>query len=540
MTTIAAVNTGAAGTIYIDDDGYTVSFLIQCRSSATSANGKSWSGNWNGNGLSGTFSINGVQTITVWSGAFPTGNVSFSFTMGATGTSGLSGPTTVTASISRATVPAAPNMQFGQINPDQLSSTGMRVRFSGNSDGGSAITGWELQRATNPSFTTGVQNIASTGTTVYTDMTPNTQYWFRARGSNAVGWGPYSSDLATATTFTVPDKPTHTVTSTTATTVNVTQADPAFVGGTPLFDRIIQISTVSDFSTLVASWPGVYAAWTAANGITRNSYYYVRGRVANAVGWSAWSDTVTAQTPVEAPSAPTGYSATDIASTTAYVSLPAVADNGGSALVDIRYEYNTAPNSTGSTIALVGGFRQPFLQGLAPGTLYYVRLLVGNSGFGGGPGPYGAWVSFTTRGDVPSPPQSLAASLLANTTARLSWAAPVNLYGATVLGYGLRIASDPAFAKSLQSFSGAGSPLDLTGLQPGTTYYAQAWANTSNGFGSYSAPISFLTTGTAPAPSATWTRVAGSWRPGTLFLKVAGSWRAATPWIRVAGIWRKF
>ena len=43
-----------------------------------------------------------------------------------------------------------------------------RYRFSGNSNNGSAITGWEAQIATNAAFTTGVQTVASSGTTTFT------------------------------------------------------------------------------------------------------------------------------------------------------------------------------------------------------------------------------------------------------------------------------------------------------------------------------------------------------------------------------------
>lgn len=88
-----------------------------------------------------------------------------------------------------ANVPPAPN----NLRADQVTPTSMRVRFSSTGTGGSAITGWQVQRATNSAFTTGVVTVASDGTTTLTGLTPASRYYFRARGRNAVGWGAWSS-----------------------------------------------------------------------------------------------------------------------------------------------------------------------------------------------------------------------------------------------------------------------------------------------------------------------------------------------------------
>lgn len=63
----------------------------------------------------------------------------------------------------------------------------MRVTFTGAGvdNGGSAITGWWLQYANNPSFA-GATLIASSGTSDITGLTPGVRYYFRAATRNGV------------------------------------------------------------------------------------------------------------------------------------------------------------------------------------------------------------------------------------------------------------------------------------------------------------------------------------------------------------------
>lgn len=92
-------------------------------------------------------------------------------------------------------LPPAPT----SIGLDQLQPTSMRYRFSGNGDGGSAILEWQAQLATNSAFTTGLQTVASSGTTTFTGLTPATTYYARSRGRNARGWGGWSNTVSAMT-----------------------------------------------------------------------------------------------------------------------------------------------------------------------------------------------------------------------------------------------------------------------------------------------------------------------------------------------------
>jgi len=101
-----------------------------------------------------------------------------------------------TAGFSIAWTPGAPI----PIGVDQIGPTSARYRFSGTTDNGSAITGWQAQIASNSAFTTDVHTLASSGTTTFTGLRPGVKYYFRSRGSNGIGWGAWSA-VQSATTL---------------------------------------------------------------------------------------------------------------------------------------------------------------------------------------------------------------------------------------------------------------------------------------------------------------------------------------------------
>lgn len=178
----------------IRDLGTTVEFWI------TAGNGSSWDYDlgWsystpNGSS-SGTFRYEagmGWQRVASRS-VTSSGNVTFS--KADSGSTGLGGATSLTVYLSRATVPPAPS----NIGLDEITHTGMRYRFSSNGTGGSSIIRWEYQCATNSSFS-GVGVATSTGTTIRSDLAPGTKHYWRARGVNGVGTGPWSATISATT-----------------------------------------------------------------------------------------------------------------------------------------------------------------------------------------------------------------------------------------------------------------------------------------------------------------------------------------------------
>jgi hypothetical protein len=499
----------------------------------------SWSGQW------GSGSNNVYRNIGQNGSSLVAGNDDYNITRGTTDktvtfqaqaqnyTGYPSHSITVTVP-KKQTVPPAPTF----LGLDTVTNTSMRARFSSNGDGGSAITKWELQYAKASNFS-GAVTVVSNGTSTLTGLSSNTSYYFRARGVNAIGAGAWSS-VASATTHDVPSGVTNTINSASLDhdSVQISFAVPS-TNGSAITNYELQLSTSSSFTSITQSATGTGVppskTWT---GLSRLTTYYHRSRVKNAYGWGLYTS-VSFTTTGQVPNAPSDYTASDVASTTAYFTLPTVTDTGGLPLTGWQYKLNTVASDTGATTSAVSSeYISPFLQALTPGTTYFLKMLVRNSL---GASAYGPWVSFTTRTDVPTPPTAVTVSAITETTATVSWGAPADLLGSALWGYSVRFAQNTAFSRGLieytiddEEFSKA-----LTGLLPGTNYYIQVTAISANGPGSRSPILSFKTLGTAPAPQDLWLRVAGAWKGGTMWIRVDSAWKKVTVWQRINGTWRK-
>lgn len=165
------------------------------------------------------------------------------------------------------TVPCAPTT----IGLDEATTTTLRYRFSGNCDGGSGITGWQAQIATDAGFTKNVQTVASSGTTVFTGLIPGTTHYARSRGSNAVGWSGWSGTSSAVTLPAV--APGMVVTpSPSGLSATLTMTAPGGVSGVTKYDIERRIgtgaatpyTTTSNTYTVDGLTPGVTYQWRSA------------------------------------------------------------------------------------------------------------------------------------------------------------------------------------------------------------------------------------------------------------------------------------
>lgn len=185
--------TGSGGIMLIRDQGWIVEFHIQAGQSSTFVGSPGFGANayvdgaWRGLSNVANYSNRVWRKLGEHAATY---NQSVNFHIDASGTAGFGGPTDFWQVINRATVPAAPTM----IAIDQIAHVSARVRFSGNSDGGSPIREWQIGYGYNAStvqFTTG-----SNGTSVIKSLNLGSTVYFWARGRNDVGWGPWSSRLS--------------------------------------------------------------------------------------------------------------------------------------------------------------------------------------------------------------------------------------------------------------------------------------------------------------------------------------------------------
>lgn len=417
----------------------------------------------------------------------------------------------------------------------EITQTSFKVSFTPGDNGGATVSSRRVEVSTSSSFPTGSTTVltpAGLSNIAVTGRTARARYYVRAREVNSVGTGEWSATL-TVDTVDSPDAPTVSVTSKSSTNIRLNVANPAYTGGA-ISARETQISLSSAFLTVLVTGTTATPNFTkAVHDIARATAYYVRSRVQNAAGWSPWSPVLSVVTDAELPSAPTDFSVTDLASTTAYLTMPAIADNGGEQPTNIRWRLN------GGAVVTQGAYREPFLQGLTAGTTYSLELAVYNSA---GWSAWSAPLSFTTKSNVPGPPTVYDPSVLGDNGVVLPWDPPAALNGATPISMMWRLSTSPSFSENLQILSSSYTANESSSgdLISGTTYYVQFWVSSSNGAGSFSAVKTFTTTGTPPSGGdAIWIRVGGAWKPAKLWIKVSGAWKQASVWVRVSGAWRK-
>ena len=97
-----------------------------------------------------------------------------------------------------AQLPLAPTPSSG--TPDQITTTSMRYQFNGQDLRGGSLVRWESQYSTTPGFTSGNSPIInSSGTLVYTNLSPGTTYYWRSRALTNVGYSPWSTVVSGTT-----------------------------------------------------------------------------------------------------------------------------------------------------------------------------------------------------------------------------------------------------------------------------------------------------------------------------------------------------
>jgi hypothetical protein len=282
-------STGSSGTMRIRDTGTTVEFWLNSGNSTTSNNNLPWSYT-DASGTSGTlhFDYNansGWQRLRSWT---VTTDQTVTFRIGDTGTSGFGGPTSLSATIDRASIPSPPSAcAFSSLTANTVVAS-----FSDGASNGAAIDTRQIGFGTS---STSVQHlVTSDRSTLIIGLAPGTLYYFWARTHNAKGWsswGPRSS----ITTPKVPPAPTPVIIS------DVTQVSfwASFLGngsgGSTVLEYRIYYNTQNN-ETGIQSVPYIGGTPRIVEDLLPGTLYYVWSRARNAVGWSAYSEVRTVRT----------------------------------------------------------------------------------------------------------------------------------------------------------------------------------------------------------------------------------------------------
>lgn len=142
---------------------------------------------------------------------------------------------------------------------------------------------------------------------------------------------------------------------------------------------------------------------------------------------------------------------------------------------------------------------------------------------------------------IPKAPTTNGMPVVSNlqpTSVTLSWPANTNNNGAAIDQYLLRVnKNNPADAAGYVDYPLSPSTLSytVTGLTPGTQYYAVVYAHNSQGYAPKSSQASFKTLsgayvrrGTEWRPTEVLVRRNGVWKPGEVFVYKGGTWKPAS------------
>jgi subtilase family serine protease len=316
--------------------------------------------------------------------------------VGYDGPTGLGTPNGLAAftlgSTPAATVPSAPTnlVATGALGAVNLSwSTPL-------SNGGSAITGYNLYRSTTSGAEKLLANLGVVNSYSDTAVTNGQTYYYVVTAVNGVGESLISTEASAMPTSgaTVPSAPTNLVATAAAGAVNLSWSTPLSNGGSSITGYDVYRSTTSGTETLHTKLGVVnsYRDTAVTNGKT---YYYVVTAV-NRVGGSLISTEASA-TPATVPGAARDLVArASSTSNTVTLSWKAPASNGGSAITGYTIYRGTLSfqETQYASVACAAATCTTTDTGTTNGSTYYYEVAAVN---GVGTGPVSTQVSAKAR-----------------------------------------------------------------------------------------------------------------------------------------------
>lgn len=238
--------------------------------------------NWTANGTTTAVQVDfsgnawkkvGSRTVTIST------TVTFRL-LEATGTSSLGGPTTHAVSISRGTIPQAPD----PVTFSSKTATSLVASFTDNGNGGHVIDSRQIGYAPNqPSGPTVI--VASDGSTTISGLVAGQLYTFWARVHNSLGYSSWSSK-STVTMLRRPFPPSQPVlTLVEQTSLNIKATD-GNNGGSAITARQFSYNTTNSHTgeTVVD-----YDGDAPITGLSPGEKLYFWARTTNVYGTSDWS-----------------------------------------------------------------------------------------------------------------------------------------------------------------------------------------------------------------------------------------------------------
>lgn len=496
--TVAATNAAGTGSYSSSSNSitpYTAPGAPTIGTPSISASSTSATVNWTaptstgGSAITGYSIVSSPATTTQSAGSSATSmtftgltyGTSYTFTVAAVNAIGTGTYSSSSSSITPYTTPGTPTNVSGS---STASSTTVTLAWTAPSNRGSAITGYSVI-ATDASGATTTKSTGSTSASYsFTGLTYAVAYTFTVAAINAVGTGSYSSSSSSITPYTTPGSPTTSDANVSGTVAVVTWSAPS-ANGRSITSYTVRATDSSGNATTNST--GSSSTSYTFTGLTSGRAYTFTVAATNLAGTGSYGSASTPGTPT------IGTPSVTAASTSATVNWTAPTTNGGSTI--LGYYVVSSPATTTQTVTDASATTMSF-TGLSYGTSYTFTVAAYNSI---GTGSYSSSSESVMPYATPFAPTIGTASISTKTTtATITWTAPTNNGGSTILGY--YVVSDPA--TTTQTASASASSISFTGLSYGTSYTFTVAGYNTYGTGTYSSSSNSITpTGVPGTPT---------------------------------------
>ena len=360
-------------------------------------------------------------------------------------------------------------------------------------DGGSAINGYRIDYTKDGGGQqTEVSNSATTTREYeHSGLDAGTDYCYRVAAINDNGTGLFSGQ-ACATTETVPGAPRSLRAAAKGeNAVTLNWRAPSSDGGSAVTGYRIEHSTDDgeNWGTLVSDTATTTREYEHAS-LSAGSRHCYRVAAINTHGEGTFSGQACATTD-GAPAAPWNLRAEPASETSIELNWNAPSDDGGEPVTGYLVEYYDGAEWL--TLASAHATTMYEHTERDAGTNYCYRVAAINSN---GTGPYSGQACATTAGS-PDAPENLRAEADGKTRITLTWDAPTDTGGATIIGYRIDYFTDNGGEWMALELDYERTTYGHSGLLPGGSYCYRVAAVHDNGTGLFSDQVCATTEGSA-------------------------------------------
>ncbi|XP_063915397.1 tyrosine-protein phosphatase Lar isoform X6 [Zophobas morio] len=391
-----------------------------------------------------------------------------------------------------------------QVRP--LSSSTMVIQWDEPETANGQVTGYKVYYTTDaqqPMSQWESQVVDNNQLTTISELTPHTIYTIRVQAFTSVGPGPLSAPVHVKTQQGVPSQPSNLVASDIGeTSVTLEWKKPTHSG-----ENIVNYELY---------WNDTYAKEKhhrrisvtetyTLTGLYPNTLYYVWLAARSQRGEGATTPPIPVRTKQYVPGAPpsnvTGEAVSPTAIRVDWDPPPANRSNGNIIYYKLQYVESDRSDSEATEVRL--NATSFVLDELKRWTTYRIWVLAGTSV---GDGPSSFPITVRTHEDVPGNPQDVKVTPINSTTIKVEWKPPhPKERNGIILGYHVHVQETKEEGKNLLNdpmkfdvFGDAVLDLNVTGLQPDTSYAIQVAALTRKGDGDRSTPVHVRTPGGVP------------------------------------------